>query len=38
MITEQELKELEEDTKWLHSNYDTLLRNYNEEFIAINKH
>jgi hypothetical protein len=35
MISEQELKELEEDTKWLHYNYDTLLSNYNEEFIAI---
>jgi hypothetical protein len=35
MISEQDLKELEEDTKWLHSNYDTLLSNYNEEFIAI---
>jgi hypothetical protein len=35
MITEQELKELEEDTKWLHFNYDILLSNYNEEFIAI---
>jgi hypothetical protein len=35
MITEQELKELDEDTKWLHANYTDLLTRFNEEYIAI---
>ena len=35
MITEAELKEFVEDTKWLHSNYDDVLDKYNNQYIAI---
>jgi predicted DNA-binding protein (UPF0278 family) len=35
MITEAELKEFVEDTKWLHSHYDEMLDKYNDQYIAI---
>jgi hypothetical protein len=35
MITEAELKEFVEDTKWLQSHYDEVLDKYNEQYIAI---
>ena len=35
MISEQELKEMDEDAKWLHSNYNRLLTEFNDQYIAI---
>ncbi len=35
MITEQELKELDEDTKWLHANYNDLLTRFNVTAIPL---
>lgn len=38
-ISEQELNELDKDAKWLHSNYDKLLTEFKEQYIAIkNQH
>jgi hypothetical protein len=34
-ILEEELKELDADTEWLHSNYNELINKYNEQFFAI---
>lgn len=34
-VLEDELYQLERDTKWLHAHYNELIDMYNEEFVAV---
>jgi len=34
-MLEEELKELDADVEWLHSNYNDLMNKYNEQLVAI---
>ena len=35
VLNDDELKEFEEDSEWLNDNYNTLLLDYNNEYVAL---
>jgi hypothetical protein len=38
MITDEQFNQFIDDSKWLHRNYDDLIKEFNREYIAIRNH